>query len=217
LEKFASTYHVYGITSISFPLLGCGNGELDWDTQVRPIMEEHLGKLPIAVFIHLVHRKDPFTPEHRDVKATQEWLRGEPESLAFSEVWDDLCSVLKDATELYCLDTKKGFTVKADTELAGIVLEIDSKKVHIPSGVLMDLWQQIRQAGFVGGESMPSGLDSHASYIIPIMSKLPYIKPVQMANQHSKVNPRAIGLRLALRTRTAELPLLASVGAVEPE
>ena len=28
LRKFGDTYHVLGITSVSFPLLGCGNGEL---------------------------------------------------------------------------------------------------------------------------------------------------------------------------------------------
>lgn len=53
LKKFAETYHVYGITSISFPLLGCGNGELDWETQVRPLMEAYLGKLPVTAYIHL--------------------------------------------------------------------------------------------------------------------------------------------------------------------
>ena len=217
LAKFVDTYHVYGITSISFPLLGCGNGELDWDTQVRPIMERYLKKLPIRVFIHLIHVKDPFIPEHRDIKQVQHWLRGEPESLAFSEVWDNLCSVMQDSMVVSRLGTKKQFTVKADQASAEIILEIDGEEVHIPADLLRDLWQQIRQAGFVAGESMPSGLDSYADYIVPVMSQLPYVKPVQMAKHYGKMNTRAVGLRLAQRARPVELPALASVGAVEPE
>ena len=39
LQNFVVAYKNYGITSVSFPQLGCGNGELDWDQQVQPLME----------------------------------------------------------------------------------------------------------------------------------------------------------------------------------
>lgn len=32
-------------TSIAFPKLGCNNGGLDWETQVRPLMEKYLNDL----------------------------------------------------------------------------------------------------------------------------------------------------------------------------
>lgn len=51
LEKFVSTYDEKGITSISFPKLGCGNGGLDWEV-VRPLMEHYLGKVDAKVTIH---------------------------------------------------------------------------------------------------------------------------------------------------------------------
>jgi O-acetyl-ADP-ribose deacetylase (regulator of RNase III) len=116
LKKFIDTYHVYGITSISFPLLGCGNGELDWETQVRPLMERYLKNLPITVYIHLLFRKDPFMPEHRTIKEMQNWLRGEPESLAFAEVWDDLSSLLRDTADIPCFDKRKIFKANIDGE-----------------------------------------------------------------------------------------------------
>src|SRR4051812_48969061 len=47
LRKFVDTYQQRGITSISFPRLGCGNGGLDWQRQVRPLMEKFLSVLPI--------------------------------------------------------------------------------------------------------------------------------------------------------------------------
>ena len=49
LMKFVQTYAEKSITSIAFPRLGCGNGELDW-TDVKPLMERYL-KSSIDVYI----------------------------------------------------------------------------------------------------------------------------------------------------------------------
>ena len=51
LQKFVATYEQQGITEISFPRLGCGNGNLDW-ADVQPMMEHYLSDLSITVFIH---------------------------------------------------------------------------------------------------------------------------------------------------------------------
>ena len=53
LQKFLSTYLNQGITSISFPMLGCGAGGLDWETQVKPLMVKYLRDLPLDIYIHL--------------------------------------------------------------------------------------------------------------------------------------------------------------------
>ena len=63
LAKFVESYSDFGIHSIAFPALGCGNGELDFDSQVRPQMEKHLSDLPIDIFVYL-YEGDPFV-EHR--------------------------------------------------------------------------------------------------------------------------------------------------------
>ncbi len=52
LQKFVATYQEKGIESISFPQLGAGNGGLDWEREVKPLMEKYLGELPITVYIH---------------------------------------------------------------------------------------------------------------------------------------------------------------------
>jgi len=51
LKTFIKGYAKFGIISIAFPPLGCGNGELDWDKQVRPLMEKYLKSIPIDIFI----------------------------------------------------------------------------------------------------------------------------------------------------------------------
>lgn len=53
LKKFAETYESKNIISISFPMLGCGLGELDWESQVRPLMEGYLKDLPIDVSVYI--------------------------------------------------------------------------------------------------------------------------------------------------------------------
>lgn len=57
LKDFVDIYVSKGIESVSFPMLGCGNGGLDWDSQVRPLMENYLKSLPIDVRIHLYGAK----------------------------------------------------------------------------------------------------------------------------------------------------------------
>ena len=53
LKRFVEIYEQQGITSISFPRLGCGLGGLDWENEVRPLMEHYLNPLPIDVKIHV--------------------------------------------------------------------------------------------------------------------------------------------------------------------
>lgn len=52
LKTFCRIYANYNITSIAFPKLGCGNGDLKWD-DVKPLMEKYLKDLPIDVYIYL--------------------------------------------------------------------------------------------------------------------------------------------------------------------
>lgn len=53
LERFSTEYAQLGIRSIAFPALGCGNGGLDWERVIKPMMEDYLNKLPIDAFIYL--------------------------------------------------------------------------------------------------------------------------------------------------------------------
>ena len=88
LQKFVATYADKSITSIAFPRLGCGNGELNWD-DVRPIMVKYLNNLPIPVYIYTGTYPDPL-PEHRDQKNTLEWLRLHAKDMSFTALVDDL-------------------------------------------------------------------------------------------------------------------------------
>jgi O-acetyl-ADP-ribose deacetylase (regulator of RNase III) len=53
LKKFVETYKDKNITSIAFPLLGCNNGGLTWEKQVKPLMERYLNDIDIKVEIYI--------------------------------------------------------------------------------------------------------------------------------------------------------------------
>lgn len=90
LKRFCDNYAQRGITSIAFPKLGCGNGELDWN-EVHPLMERYLKNLPIDIYIYLDKGKQE-EPEHKHPKEMQEWLRRNAKDLSFFGVFDDIRS-----------------------------------------------------------------------------------------------------------------------------
>lgn len=51
LEKFKATYESKGITSVAFPMLGCGCGGLKY-ADVLPLMERILGDIPIDITVY---------------------------------------------------------------------------------------------------------------------------------------------------------------------
>lgn len=53
LGRFVEIYEEQQIESIAFPMLGCGLGGLDWETQVKPVMESYLSDLAIDIEIYI--------------------------------------------------------------------------------------------------------------------------------------------------------------------
>ena len=61
LEYVRDNYERWGIQSIAFPALGCGNGGLDW-LEIGPLMRDYLTELDIPVEICVPPVIDPETP-----------------------------------------------------------------------------------------------------------------------------------------------------------
>ena len=47
LQNFVKNYKIWNITSIAWPRLGCNNGKLNWETQVKPLMIKYLNDIDI--------------------------------------------------------------------------------------------------------------------------------------------------------------------------
>lgn len=56
LDVFRDNYEQWGITSVSFPQLGCGLGGLSWEIEILRLMRKYLLGLPIPIIIHKVKK-----------------------------------------------------------------------------------------------------------------------------------------------------------------
>ncbi|MCD6512809.1 MAG: macro domain-containing protein [Thermoplasmata archaeon] len=93
LRYFVEHYKEWGIKSVAFPQLGCGEGGLEWNT-VKKIMEKYLSNLDIEIEIYVNQRKEYL----RELKKLLEKLDTQ-----------QLKKVLEMTKQLYYLDNKNKF------------------------------------------------------------------------------------------------------------
>lgn len=194
LEKFVNSYAQMGIHSIAFPPLGCGNGQLDFAKQVQPVMEKYLRNLPIETFIY--PEKESSFVEHINVADMENWLRSEPQSLPFTQVWEDLQDFLKQQTNFQTMVKGSAFEASIIEDESVLQIVTPTQKYELHYDTLLEVWQQLRTYGFSMRHIAP-GLDREMSYIIPVFSVLPYVTPVHVADRYDNFNSSQItGLQI---------------------
>jgi O-acetyl-ADP-ribose deacetylase (regulator of RNase III) len=214
LQKFVATYAEMGIHSIAFPPLGCGNGQLDFEQQVQPLMHRYLRNLPIDVFIY--PEKESQFIEHLSPKEMKKWLRSEPTSLPFSEVWDDLTQLLTSKNHFFTVAQQNPFRAEISDAPKSIKITAANQTYHILYEDLMAFWQQLRSHGFSTRIIAP-GIDRQVSYLIPIFSELDYVAPVHLTENYEqlqKASSTTTGLQILPSAfnrspQPAQLPLFA--------
>lgn len=176
LKTFATHYKTLGIQSISFPPLGCGNGQLDW-AQVRPVMLKYLFDLDITIFIHEWFPKSD-APEQFDPLA-----RVAP--FTYTEFLNDLHAVVDETNGRFQnFSTGQPFTARFD-EANNIDIFVDGK-FTVPEEFISTAWAGM-QTGLLTSHTLGSEVDQLASYLLPIVAKLPYVRtaPIELgAKQH---------------------------------
>jgi len=193
LETFVRSYTKFNIHSIAFPALGCGNGELNFEKQVQPLMEEHLKNLLIDIFIYPDKHKITL-PEHKQKEEFRKWLRSEPQSLAFSEVWDDLKKVIQSDNNFRTLVKKTEYSINLSKKEKSLIIYA-SKKITVSYNELLDLWQQFRNYGFISREFI-SGLSQKIYYLFPLFERLPYVQLVKISESYDFYNQPAYAMQL---------------------
>ena len=195
LRKFADTYDSKGMLSVSFPMLGCGNGELDWEKEVQSLMENYLADLPIDIYIHLYKQNALFVPEHRNIKEIRKWLHGEPRYLPFAEFWDDVKEITASKQDFVSLDNRTRFTASLGLFEQNLGFEWDSEEFLIGKESLEELWRLIRSKGYFLISDFPDDVTRYVYIIISFLTDLPYVQPILLSNR-PKVTDQDIGLRL---------------------
>ena len=176
LAKFVSAYESQGITEISFPKLGCGNGNLDWD-DVRPVMEQHLSALPIKVYIH-DFTKDIGLPEHleaialavRDERAGDASFEGFVQSLQrIVDLGGDQLVELESQTPM-----RASFTRETD-----LAIETRDANWTFDEDVLRGVWLEL-QSGVVTRNRAGWAEREAGMPLISILSLVPGIRPIEI-------------------------------------
>ena len=194
LRKFAASYAERGITSIAFPALGCGNGELDFEAQVKPLMEKYLSRLSIHTLIYPGKRSTE-PPEHKDTKNIADWLRSEPSALPFDEVWQDIVEIVHRRAEFKTRAKGNSYKVHATEDPPIITVRSSGKTFRIIADELLEFWQQLRDYGLTHSSIAPE--HRLVSYLIPVFEELPYVRTVRVSDSMGglKANP-AVGLQV---------------------
>ena len=179
LKAFVNGYAKSNITSVAFPQLGCGHGELDWETEVRPLMERYLSQIPIPVYVHL-YQKDVFPKEHHDLAGTKAWLHSEPESLGFHEVWEELNATIA-RTPTFTTEAGEAFRVSFTSSPEETLQFHGNESFAVAKETMLDLWQYFQSGGFLTADALPEGLVTHADKVLALFERLPYVSRVRVA------------------------------------
>ena len=197
LKKFVETYEEKGITSVSFPQLGCGNGGLDWEKEVRPLMEKYLKDLPIDVFVHIYSDRTAGV-EHMNVQETKKWLQSSPSNLSAEQVWDDLVDAVEADNQLVINDkqweiTSKNTASKADfsydPESEPYLLMANEEKKHIfYQADLFELWIKLRETEFIKDTDFPAHFNRNEELrlVFNLLGKLDFIELAQVIDPNGK-------------------------------
>lgn len=177
LEEFVRTYDKYGISTVSFPQLGCGNGELDWERQVQPLMERYLKDLPIPVYIHLYPTSSDFVPERLDSDYAKQ-VHLERQILPFVQVWRDLQASIPVQSPQLSLFAPM---VKMDEEKI-VFIPSSGQPTVVHREDMEDLWNTLRLHGTVSAEDIPQPIqaDGAVKLVFDLLSQLPYIRPIEL-------------------------------------
>lgn len=196
LAAFAKRYARWGIGSIAFPPLGCGNGGLDFAMQVQPIMHKYLAEMALDVFI--------YPEEHADALAKCEQLvplgeTGEKiRDLSFEEIWNR--HLLRDV-EYKERDSKMVHDPFVSVpSKSRDVLMIRSKRNrdmmlnmrdihHIWKALLDHGYWILPEAGAIDASSIP--------YIVSLLTQFSDVEPMLISRRYEDLSSPKVGLQLS--------------------
>jgi O-acetyl-ADP-ribose deacetylase (regulator of RNase III) len=171
LAKFVQSYEEKGIREISFPRLGCGNGGLAW-SDVKPMMESYLRRLPIRIFIH-DFEANIGASEHQVIAGDSPYVASFP---AFLE--DLRASIVERGAQFRTLGDQRGFTVHLDS-VGTLMLAMDkSPGIRVDADELYDAWQMLL-LGPLGEQHLVGDAKSQANALLALFASLPYTRAVE--------------------------------------
>ena len=179
LKKFVATWAEYGITSISFPQLGTGNGGLDWKNDVQPLMERYLKKLPLPIYIHVVKNRADFIPEHKNAVSRKHLLKPRVD-VSFNDFFSDL-------SEHACGVEPVARNEAHSEEPEPLPRLRCSDHLTIAGEDLRSLWLDLNLRGALRIDEFPTVLKEHCEVVTSLLLQLGYIRPAQFTGNDERI------------------------------
>ena len=178
LMAFQRKYADYNITSIAFPKLGCGNGELDWE-QVKPLMEKYLKELPIDIYIYLSPGTDP-VPEHKVPEAMDAWLKEHAKDMSFTGVKDELV-INSSIVPIHFLYKDIPWDACWDHKSDSLIFNNPfGKEIIVEEKTLQLLWDNIQSA-----EIFKVADDEAANLVYFLLASMGYLTSVEIQDEET--------------------------------
>jgi hypothetical protein len=160
-----------GIVSASFPPLGCGNGNLNWN-DVRPLIERYLSKINIQIYVHSLHVGDEFVPEHVTASAAPTTLQ---------EFQLDLGSSLhENKGTFFTGESGQSFSVQMRENELGIIRG-GRQRERIPLEEIENVWVILRDGILSVDKFSDEASRRYKSYLFPILKSLPYVRSTRIS------------------------------------
>ena len=175
LKKLIKESHRLQINDIAMPKLGCGNGGLDWESQVKPLVEKYLKKSPINVSIYDFDKD--IIPEHLTPKDIEEWLLSEPENLSFKLFFEDLLNIYKQKTlfiETVSLSNQK-YSINYNEKEELFEIQSDEKKFILSKEDIQTMFFTLKNRGKLCFEDIAHELYEYKDEIFDFFTKLNYV------------------------------------------
>jgi O-acetyl-ADP-ribose deacetylase (regulator of RNase III) len=162
------------LTNIAMPKLGCGNGGLNWEKEVKPIVEKYLSKFPINIAIYDFDKY--IIPEHLKPKEIEKWLKSDPQTLTFSVFIEDLKLNIRDGliTKELILNNNEYF-VKYDNKNELFEFESKNIKWFLSIEELKDIFYTFKIVGKLSKNDLYTELQPYSSEIFDFIGSLSYI------------------------------------------
>ena len=206
LQKFVDHYERLGIKSIAFPMLGCGNGGLSWEKEVKPLMLKYLKPLPIDIFIH-VAKKDSYKPEHQNQKEIDQWLRNKPKELSALEFMSDLRVRYAGLVPIYLNRENRALEVSIERLDDEEVFCIQSEEVKlcVDEFALVSIWQSLRKHGVLKPEMLSADLAEFSELVMLFLSELEYITLTEIGDDEDIMVVRLLSHKQPIKEEEEEI------------
>lgn len=155
-------------------------------------MEKYLIPLKIEVYVYLLE-KATTKVEHKNIKEMKTRLRNEPQSLSFSEFWEDLVEISQQKEDF------EKFSLKINEDF--ILIKNPNLETKIYKEDLQDFWQTFRENGyfFPNSKIYYSDFNNNYDLIFQVLEKLDYLENVE--------SNKKIGLQLKTKRLEPQLVL----------